>query len=212
MALITREEKGSKLTIAEMDGNLTYLDNKVPYKVYTALLTQSGGDDSQTFAWEDGESIPLFPELLTGVTYYIDSNGSNTDFTICGSPNNNDETSFVANGIQPTWQSPLSGEYIQLEWNLGAPIVTVLENTIGNIWFEYYDDGGTYDIKSDALFTDNKTTFSINLMGEDVGTGYFCLGSIMNNSTNRITTGTPDTGEIDDILIFKTPIEIRVYN
>lgn len=34
MALITREGKGEKLTISEMDGNLTYLDNKVPYKVY----------------------------------------------------------------------------------------------------------------------------------------------------------------------------------
>lgn len=30
MSLITRTTKGSKLTIAEMDGNLTYLDNKVP--------------------------------------------------------------------------------------------------------------------------------------------------------------------------------------
>lgn len=43
MPLITREEKGSKLTIQEMDGNLVYLDNKVPYKKYVALLSQSGG-------------------------------------------------------------------------------------------------------------------------------------------------------------------------
>jgi hypothetical protein len=42
MPLITREEKGEKLTISEMDNNLIYLDNKVPYKVYTALLTQTG--------------------------------------------------------------------------------------------------------------------------------------------------------------------------
>jgi hypothetical protein len=44
MSLITRQGKGSKLTIQEMDGNLEYLDNKVPYKVYTALLNQSGED------------------------------------------------------------------------------------------------------------------------------------------------------------------------
>jgi hypothetical protein len=43
MSLVTREGKGSKLTIAEMDGNLTYLESiGRPYKVYTALLTQTG--------------------------------------------------------------------------------------------------------------------------------------------------------------------------
>jgi hypothetical protein len=43
MSLVTREGKGSKLTIAEMDGNLTYLESiGRPYKVYTALLTQEG--------------------------------------------------------------------------------------------------------------------------------------------------------------------------
>jgi hypothetical protein len=45
MALVTRQGKGSKLTSAEMDGNLTYLEGMGrPYKVYTALLTQSGTD------------------------------------------------------------------------------------------------------------------------------------------------------------------------
>jgi len=42
MTLITRQEKGSKLTIQEMDGNLEYLQSLArPYKVYTALLSQS---------------------------------------------------------------------------------------------------------------------------------------------------------------------------
>jgi len=50
MPLITRTEKGSKLTIEEMDGNLTYLETLAsgsggsPFKVYTALLTQTGTD------------------------------------------------------------------------------------------------------------------------------------------------------------------------
>ena len=43
MSLITRQEKGEKLTIQEMDGNLTFLEGLArPYKVYTALLTQGG--------------------------------------------------------------------------------------------------------------------------------------------------------------------------
>ena len=45
MTLITRTGKGSKLTIAEMDGNLTYLESAIPsYRVYTAVLTQTGTD------------------------------------------------------------------------------------------------------------------------------------------------------------------------
>ena len=45
MGITTREfgpyAKGSRLTTAEMDENFNYLNSK-PYKVYTALLTQSG--------------------------------------------------------------------------------------------------------------------------------------------------------------------------
>ena len=65
--LITRADKGSKLTIAEMDGNLTYLDNKRPYKVYTALLTQSGGD-SDAGLIDNG--------IVVGVTYRITPYGN----------------------------------------------------------------------------------------------------------------------------------------
>ena len=44
MPLITRTAKGSELTIVEMDANLTYLQSLAApaYKVYTALLTQTG--------------------------------------------------------------------------------------------------------------------------------------------------------------------------
>jgi hypothetical protein len=45
MSLVTRQGKGSKLTIEEMDNNLTYLEGLGrPYKVYTALVSQSGTD------------------------------------------------------------------------------------------------------------------------------------------------------------------------
>jgi hypothetical protein len=45
MPLTTRQGKGDKLTIEEMDGNLTYLQGLArPYKIYTALLTQTGTD------------------------------------------------------------------------------------------------------------------------------------------------------------------------
>jgi hypothetical protein len=182
------------------------------YKVYTALLSQKGGDILEAFTWEYLSPKPKLPKLLKGVSYHIISNDSNTDFTICGAPSNSNGTNFVANGEQPKWVSPFEkeGSYIQIEWNTGAPVVTVLENTIGNIWFTY-DGVGDYTVKSDGLFTDNKTTFNINLMGVDVTTGYVCLGDISDESTNRITIGSAK-GNNDDILTDKTPIEIKVYN
>jgi hypothetical protein len=168
------------------------------YKVYTALLTQSGGDNAQTL-----EGGPL----TKGVSYVFDYAEGTWDFTNVGGPKYPDTTSFVATANQ----EPIDWANTGLNFNTGAPVVTVLENTIGNIWFTYAGTG-TYDVKSNNLFIDNKTTFSINLMGEDIGTGYFCLGDILDESTNRITTGSPDVGEINDVLTYKTPIEIRVYN
>ena len=49
-------------------------------------------------------------------------------------------------------------------------------------------------------------------MGNDIETGYLCLGSIANTTTLGIATGTEIDGSLDDILSFATPIEIRVYN
>jgi len=87
----------------------------VPYKVYRALLTQSGNDNPDS----------IISDLLTiGVTYTINNfNPSYTlgDFTNVGAPNNNIGTSFVATGTTPNnW-----GTSIQLEFNTGAPVATV---------------------------------------------------------------------------------------
>ena len=46
MPLITRQDKGTRLSLQEMDSNLTYLEDLAltnnNYLVYTALITQSG--------------------------------------------------------------------------------------------------------------------------------------------------------------------------
>lgn len=167
------------------------------YKVYTALLTQNGGDDPQSIS---------SGELTIGVSYKINNANGNADFTNVGAPNNNTGTYFIATGTTPnTW-----GEKGYLEYNTGAPVVTVLENTLGDIWFQY-GSVGDYSIWSDNLFTENKTTFSIILMGDDVSNGYFCKGYIQEPNSCSIVTG--DISEAkDNVLIWKTPIEIRVYN
>lgn len=168
------------------------------YKVYTALLTQSGGDDPQEFVGSG--------TLTVGVTYLISDNASNPDFTNVGAPNNNVGTYFVATGITPnSW-----GE-ATLSYNTGAPVVTVLENTIGNIWFTY-SSTGTYYCNSNELFINNKVwsipyNFTENSgdIGQSVRTQY------QDSSNICILTNDKGLSSADEMLQ-NTPIEIRVYN
>jgi hypothetical protein len=165
-----------------------------PYKVFTALLTQSGGDVESDKNASD--------EFFSGVTYYISSNTENKDFTIYGAPNNNVGTYFLCtqNGIVPNGA--------QLIYNYGTPVVTVLENTIGNIWFNY-EDIGVYGCQSNNLFTTDKTfilatptsdinAVSIAVTNQSESVKYI---SPLNNSLNAFDDG-----------LLNTPIEIRVYN
>jgi hypothetical protein len=173
---------------------------KPKYRVYTALLTQSGGDDP----------LSINTGVLTiGVTYIIYDNSPGMDFTNVGAPNNNLGTYFVATGLNPNnW-----GEYegtgtATLVYNSGAPVVTVLENTIGNIWF-IFENTGRYFANSNALFTDNKTTV---FGGYNNGDSQVYVNYISGNNTNSgiyIQTGDPTAS---NSYLNNTPIEIRVYN
>jgi hypothetical protein len=183
------------------------------YKVYTALLYQTGGDNSNAVI-----DLPL----IIGVTYRIaDNDGDTADFTNVGAPNNNFGTYFVATGTTPTsWGVNTLG---QLQYNSGAPTVVVLENTIGNIWFQYKNPG-SYICVSDNLFTIDKTTVFISDTDNK------------NNPTDRlqlrvlcapyksgqpgaleILTGTVSVAYEDDVisdpaLEYAVTFEIRVYN
>lgn len=170
------------------------------YKVYTALLIQSGGDDS-IGQYSD--------ELLIGRTYLI-TDFVDGDFTIVGAPNNNLGTYFVATGTIPNWGTP--GNNI-LQYNTGAPVVRVLENTIGNIWFTY-NNVGLYNGVSNGLFLENKTV---------ILTGVSSLDSVFNSAWNDedINNGiflktyySSDfsAGIGSNNIIYNAPIEIRVYN
>jgi hypothetical protein len=166
------------------------------YKVFTALVTQIGPSDFNEI--ESGS-------LTVGVTYNIVDNSSNANFTNVGAPNNNVGTYFIATGTTPiSWGTSL------LTFDLGAPVARILANTIGNIWFTY-DSIGYYKVNSNGLFTDYKTTVSINLMGDDASTEVRCLANISSNDTIGISTGTPSVAN-DSILNWLTPIEIRAYS
>lgn len=167
------------------------------YKVFTALLTQSGGNDIQS----------INTGLLTiGTTYFINDTQFGMDFTNVGAPNNNVGTYFVATGTIPnSWG--IDTEAGVLTFNTGAPVTTVLENTIGNIWFNY-EDVGVYGCKSNDLFTDSKTFVSatpgeansVSILVTNQSTSVKYISSL-NNSLNAFNDG-----------LYNTPIEIRVYN
>ncbi len=166
---------------------------KPKYKVYTALLTQSGGDTP------DGlNSGPV----TKGVTYEIA--GSDGDFSNVGAPNNNDGTFFIATNNE----TPNSYGSGSLKYNTGAPVVTVLENTIGNIWF-VYDGVGQYRLSSEGLFTEGKSwcITAIVLYGENLWEG-----NMERANENRYRIFTTENAILVDDLLGDTPIEIRVYS
>lgn len=173
-----------------------------PYKVYTALLTQSG--ESASVNIKEGT-------LTVGVTYIILFKTIGMDFTNVGAPNNDVGTSFVATGTTPNnWGI---GPKNKLGYNTGAPVVTVLENTIGNIWFSY-EGAGYYKVSSEpeSLFTVGKTVSFIGSVGDDVaGASYGFLRSSGRPSIFFILT--KDSSNLDaNGVLNNASIEIRVYN
>jgi len=167
------------------------------YKVYTALLTQSGGDGPNYIVGDEN--------IYKGITYEITLNDANFDFAEFGSPNNTVGTKFVStkDGVIAT-----SGD-VRLDYNTGAPVVTVLENTIGNIWWAY-NSNGEYFAQSDGLFTINKTFVVIGTGMEGVNNGIL-TGAIVTTQNQINIQATASFVGIDDELS-NTSFEIRVYN
>jgi hypothetical protein len=189
-----------------------------PYKVFTALVSQVGEDNNQTVY----VGTDYGPNQLTiGITYTIAGNDT-TDFTNVGAPNNEVGTSFIATGTNPNNQNDNGQTY--LDYNTGAPVATVLENTIGNIFFEYGAEG-IYSIKSDNLFTLDKTfingtslaNYSVfnQLVVVDDGTNPGFRGYYFNQDDAEaviLNTLKEDGIFDDDIINNPICIEIRVYN
>jgi hypothetical protein len=176
----------------------------LPYKVYTALLTQSGVQTSQVIGSGD---------LTIGVTYFIDDNSGNPDFTNVGAPNNNSGTAFVATGTTPnSWGNSVISNV--LNYDTGAPVATVLENTIGNIWFAYNGAGG-YLLYRDSDFIPEKVfailtnnlSGNIGLVGDNMALGFECYPNAPYIAITSTTNGVATDG-----VLYNTPIEIRVYN
>jgi hypothetical protein len=177
-----------------------------PYKVYTALVSQSGS--SEILGVNTGD-------LTIGISYQIIENGgTGWDFTNVGAPNNNIGTYFVATGITPnSWGTNEGGDFGTLQYNAGAPVVTVLQNTIGDIYFTY-GDVGLYYISSNGLFTLNKTVSP----NDTVRYYYPATDAFFNLRVAPEGTADIALSTITDEFILENDyleaqlIEIRVYN
>lgn len=173
-----------------------------PYNVFTALLTQSGGDNVAYISSDDTEP------LVVGVTYKITFNNGG-DFTNVGAPNNNVNTFFIATGTTPNSWGVVGDT--EVSYNTGAPVATVLENTIGNVWFTY-GDIGAYKVNSDGLLIVNKT-FSINdqtrCYNQSDQVYNLAIGSSDDNTLNIFTIN--DGFSLQNNFLTNKMIEIRVY-
>ena len=195
-----------------LDDLTSYLDNNLavptalPYKVFTALLSQGGVQSMVSLTNDD---------LTIGVTYEIaDTDGGSVDFTNVGAPNNLIGTSFIATGTTPnSWGNGSNGE---LTFNGGAPVAIILENTIGNMYFSY-DDIGRYSIHSNGLFTLSKTAVFGQSFYHFGGDFVVNLNTYWEDNTEnyiKFTTSYDDGNglTVGNNLINGTTIEIRVYN
>lgn len=174
-----------------------------PYKVFTALLTQNG----TSFLVNATSGL-----LIVGVSYNIDTYEAGDDFSNVGGPGLGQQGEwdgywFIATGITPTnWNNSSS-----LDYNDGAPVATVLENTIGNIWFEYISVG-TYAGFVPIVAEQKQVVFSpTNAFKTSTGESYV---RVLNNSIDGeiYINATDGTSGVDGGVISDFPIEIRVYN
>lgn len=192
--------------------DVTYLVEKAnntpdpTYKVYTALLTQSGGNNPQGIS---------SGALTKGVTYTLISEypSSPWDFSNVGGPIYPDTTPFVAtsNDVPNVW-----GGTVTLAYNTGAPVVTVLENTLDfDLIFERQSSGIYFIKKNGGDFNLDKTWYSLggfgNLGVAASGIGYCTISTEGNQITILSYNNITDQILIDGQLI-QVPIEIRVYN
>jgi hypothetical protein len=176
---------------------------KPNYKVYTALVTQTGVDN--------GSSIDT-GAVTKGVSYRLSAVSNASDFSNVGGPAAGfavDDMYFVATDNL----TPINYGGGTLYYNTGAPIVIAeLENTLGNIWF-VYDNVGSFLCKSTELFTENKTYSTIGNPANCCSTDPFGGINISYADTNNLSIFSwknLDALAVDQLYL--TTIEIRVYN
>jgi hypothetical protein len=175
----------------------------LPYKSYTALIFQNGGDAPST-RFGDGT-------IEKGITYEIGANPDNEDLTLVGAPDNNVGTIFVAT-------VDVTGAYtpdVELLYNGGAPRVNVLENTLGvEITYEYATTGAYAAILSDGLFTSPEQYVVIEAGETSNGGDTYTVQASPAFFNLVLIESYLNNASSDDVISANAPtvLNIRIYN
>ena len=184
------------------------------YKVYTALLTQSGGNDIMS------QNIGF---LTIGVSYIINDTQIGMDFTNVGALNNNVGTYFIAIGTTPnSWGIDVGAAV--LNYSTGAPVATVMENTLGfNPIFMYGTQGGY--VMRESIYGGEMQRWQQNNIpitvfincGNNTSNYQFTAKANFTYEEaqfyiNSFNLDTPEDDVLSDVDgFYKTSLEIRVY-
>ena len=188
------------------------------YRVFTALLAQNGTVDStKTVGNSNGGPLKQVTTLYKGATYTINENPNNTDLSALGAPNSSVGTKFIStlDADLVTYNLDVA---VVLSFNQAGIIAQVLDNTIGDVWFTY-EGIGIYALRSDNLFTLEKTTtFNstfYNFATESVVTLSTPSWETNTNSMVKLTAATLGNGALalnDGLITTPVVLEVRVYN
>lgn len=180
---------------------------------FKAVLKQKGASSVKLLNGNDS--------LYKGVTYYIERNDNNEDLTTIGAESNEQDTFFVSNG---DYENLFSAD-LKLSFDRGAPVLDILENTLGYTPYCRYANIGTYTLNSTGNefpnYVANETPVIVKINQNGVGVynnlstvrGAFSyeesLALVMAylNSDNSLADNL--LNDIDNF--FRTSIEIEVY-
>jgi hypothetical protein len=196
MSLVTREEKGSKLTIAEMDGNLTYLEsNGFVDGVYSQTVIGTG-EIIGTF----GTTIRFTNPIDSGTegTYTVspttDGSGTGAQFELVvdesrGAPSINISLSSVLNGGSGyAVGDTLTVDLMDLGGNMGeTEVFTLLAGGVT------VTKTSTITVTEDEI---NLSTTTISVTGSIAVTGSIEFSSTSINFSNLPTTDPVVSGQL----------------
>lgn len=182
----------------------------LPYKVFTAILTQSGGGSFEQI--DNGELIP-------GVTYFINNPSPGMDFTNVGAPNNSIGSYFIATGAIPnSWGTNAGTGNNTLGWDSGAPVIKILENTLGvNAGCEYATEGVYILFFDTTLFESPNAYVTLSNPISVNNTNVFSAQAVpiffntVGIQTYETLTQTPADGVLGNQFV-SSILEIRIYN
>lgn len=180
---------------------------------FKAVLAQEGGGNIVTV--KGNEAIDK------GFTYFIIDNPNNEDLTSIGATSNEGGTRFVSNGDYFN----LFSEDVELEIDLGAPVLYIYENTLGFTPYCMRNTTGVYGLYCAGIefanYVTNNTPVIVKVNQNGVGVvdnlstvrGAFSYeeASVLIYAYINSDNSLNDNLLNDSDFFFRTSIEIEVY-